>query len=117
MESGAVTGQSQELPALLDRLADELANVGETLGQLEPETPIRQIAENVDADRLLPELGTLDEALARGELPEASLAALGRLLPPSELAALDQAINAFDFDAARQVVSGLTTRYGKEGCA
>lgn len=70
---------------------------------------------SADPSHLQPLLQTMDEALARGELPEAALAALSALLPGSELAALDQAINAFEFDTARQILTDLQTRYRQEG--
>lgn len=120
--SGAIEGElagdnRQALPGLIDRLADELLNVGEALAQLEMETPAAAGAFRVDGRRLLPVLQQLDEALAHGELAESALASLSGLLPKTSLELLNQAINAFDFDAARQVVADLQNRYGEEGHA
>ena len=54
-----------------------------------------------------------DDALARGQLAERALATLAELLPGSAYTALDDAINAFDFELARQLVTDLRNRYSK----
>jgi len=116
LESDLSAGQDENIKNRLDQLADELVNVAETLAQLSPVTDAaRPAGPSADPSHLQPLLQTMDEALARGELPEAALAALSALLPGSELAALDQAINAFEFDTARQILTDLQTRYRQEG--
>jgi len=116
LESDLSAGQDETIKNRLDQLSDELVNVAETLAQLSPVTEAaRPAGPSADPSHLQPLLQTMDEALARGELPEAALAALSALLPGSELAALDQAINAFEFDTARQILTDLQTRYRQEG--
>lgn len=117
IETAAKAGDLPDLSAQLDRLADELLHVSETLGQSDPAPglpPPEESAAPVDSGTLLPQLEAFDQALARGELDEGLLSTLAALLPKPALIPLDDAINAFDFDAARQVIAGLRIRYGKD---
>ncbi|NML27345.1 PAS domain S-box protein [Zoogloea dura] len=115
IERELANNSRQETLTMLDRLADELIDVGETLGL--PGTgsiTTSDTATTVDSASLLPMLQELDAALAHGELAEAALVAVKGLLPQSSLAPLEQAIDAFDFDTARQVLADLQTRYRKD---
>ena len=115
LERGLADNRPQDTLALLDRLADELINVTETLGLLNPDAPAAaQPAAAVDSARLLPLLQELDAALAHGELPEAALVTLKALLPESSRQPLEQAIDSFDFDTAREALASLQTRYSKD---
>lgn len=103
---------SSEITTLLDRLADELMNVSEALGQIE--TPLYNTAtrnddndDNVDTAQLLALLSELDGALARGELPDDVLIKLATMLNKTDFEALDRVVNSFDFDAARLLVTDL----------
>lgn len=105
------------IPSLLNRLADELINVGETLGHVDGAREIAPSSPFADVDRpaALIALQKLDVALAHGELAEASLAALAETLPAADLTPLNRAIDAFDFDAARHAITALQMRYTTEG--
>ncbi|GAB3124277.1 PAS domain S-box protein [Novispirillum itersonii] len=117
IESSVKDGDTAGLPARLDQLADELLHVEETLGQYAP-APVAEtggaVPAEVDAAQVLSQLDRLDQALARSELDESLLAELSAALPKAALTPLDDAINSFDFDAARQVIATLRTRYGKD---
>lgn len=107
-----------ELPSLLNKLADELINVAETLGENDtPDTQNNLTSASIDSARLLKLLQDLDSALAHGELAETVLAELAKLLPTADFKALDQIVNSFDFDAARQMVNDLQHHYHQEGTA
>ncbi len=108
---------SRNIGAMLDQLAGELRQVERALASQEPLEASEENTETIDHERLSTELELLDAALAHGELPEASLATVAGLLPPRERDALEHAIDAFDFDAARRVISNLRQRYGSEGVA
>jgi CheY-like chemotaxis protein/nitrogen-specific signal transduction histidine kinase len=108
---------SRNIGATLDQLADELRQVEQALVPLEPFDASEENTQTIDRKRLFTELELLDDALAHGELPEASLATVAGLLPPDERDTLDHAIDAFDFDAARQVILNLRQRYSSEGVA
>ncbi len=112
-------GTAQNIASLLNRLADEFLNVGETLNQLRtpPPLPSAALAAHVDSARALTQLQALDKALAHGELAEASLTVLAETLPANILEPLNKAIDAFDFDAARKAIAALQMRYTTEGSA
>ncbi|WP_019646099.1 PAS domain S-box protein [Novispirillum itersonii] len=122
IETAVKDGDTVPLPALLDRLADELLHVSETLGSAllplppGPVTPGSVTAPPAQIDSAMARslLGQLDQALARGELDETLLATAVAALPRQDAAPLDDAINSFDFDAARQVIAALLTRYAKD---
>lgn len=112
------TGQNADIATLLDRLADELVNVSETLGPDTQSTNSNERLDDsmtpsqiIDVTHLLALLQTLDDALAHGELAETVLSDLATLLPKSTVKALDETINAFDFDAARKLVADLQHHY------
>ncbi len=108
---------SRDIAVILDLLTDELRQVQQALVQQDPVGARGPSLTTIDHARLSTELERLDDALAHGELPEASLAIVAGLLPPEQRDALDHAIDTFDFDAARQVISNLRQRYGSEGVA
>nr|WP_206021983.1 hypothetical protein [Rhodoferax bucti] len=117
----AATGP-QGMPALLNQLADELGNVKEALSQLVGDgagDTVQPVPEQgaLDVPRLLAVLKQLDDALARGELAESAVAALAELLPGKDYTALDDAINTFDFELARQLLTDLRNRYSHEELA
>ena len=118
LERELAAGGAEGVPGLLNQLADELGNVRDALSQLGGEPlPVAPEQEVRDVPRLLEVLQYLDDALARGELSERALAILAELLPGSAYAALDDAINAFDFELARQLATDLRNRYSREGLA
>ncbi|KAB2968451.1 PAS domain S-box protein [Zoogloea sp.] len=118
IEQSLAGNSPQETLALLDRLADELINVTETLGVLPAGAPAAAApATAVDTARLLPLLQELDTALSHGELPETLLVTLEHLLPESCRHPLEQAIDSFDFDTARAALASLQTRYQKDPSA
>lgn len=102
--------------ALLDRLADELATVSETLGPVlsPPVVPPTGASGGGTAAEILPLLESADQALSHGELAEEALSALSALLPAEAFAPLDEAVNAFEFEAARQILSALRVQYCEE---
>ncbi len=119
LERELAAGSPDALPDLLNQLADELGNVRETVSQLVGDAVGDTVAAApekaaVDAARLLPVLDELDDALARGELPEHALSSLSAMLPDAEYRAMDDAINTFDFELARQLLADLRNRYRTE---
>ncbi|MBS0506818.1 MAG: PAS domain S-box protein [Proteobacteria bacterium] len=60
-----------------------------------------------DRPLALAALDQVDQALARGELPDAALATLAQCLPAELLAPLQAAVDAFDFEAARRQLDPL----------
>jgi HPt (histidine-containing phosphotransfer) domain-containing protein len=112
IEREVAASNLQEVPAMLDQLAGELITAREALSQRgEKPVVVDAPVAAIDSARLLAVLHTLDDALAHGELAEGPLAALGEMLPSTLLEPLGQAINSFDFDAARQLVSALQIRF------
>ncbi|MBR7799833.1 PAS domain S-box protein [Undibacterium fentianense] len=107
------------LNGLIDRLADELHNVNEAIGTSKPIAPTSEHTKEptnpIDHARLLHLLQELDDALKHGELAEDVLTELASQLPATDLAALDQTINSFDFEAARQLVLNLQNHYRQQG--
>lgn len=102
----------------LDQLADELMNVAETLGEFESKAkPTEEINQPISASEVLPLLVELDDALAHGELAETVLSALSERLPRQDFEALDQVVNSFDFEAAREMVSKLQHHYQSKNSA
>ncbi|MBN9697254.1 MAG: PAS domain S-box protein [Zoogloea sp.] len=118
LERDLSANSRQETLAMLDRLADELIDVTEALGlpaaagTVTPSLPARE-----DSALLLPLLQEMDTALSHGELAESALVSLRSMLPQSSLAPLEQALDTFDFDTARQVVADLQTRHRKDESA
>ena len=95
---------------MLNQLADEFINVSETLGprdQTWKETPPKDYQQNYD--QILGLLQEIEQRLQHGELAESTLASLSQFLPHQDYQALDDAVNSFDFDVARQIVSQLKT--------
>ena len=122
LERELTSGGLDAMPALFNQLADELGNVREALSQLVgagvSEPAHAELAPSaVDVPRLRTVLQDLDDALARGELAESTLAALAELLPGKDYTALDDAINTFDFELARQLLADLRNRYRNEELA
>jgi two-component system sensor histidine kinase/response regulator len=114
MEREVAAGNMPRIPPMLDQLADEIIHASEALAELAPEAVAAQASITaIDSTRVLAVLRALDDALAHGELAEGPLATLGEILPKTSLEPLDQAINMFDFDAARQLVSALRIRFQK----
>lgn len=112
-------GPNSEMSLLLDHLADELMNVSETLDASSLPTEADHVQDNaieqIDTARLLNLLYKLDDALAHGELAELVFRELSAILPKSNFEALDQAINAFDFDRARNLILELQNQYRQPG--
>ncbi len=118
LERGLPSGNRQETLAMLDRLADELMDVSETLGMPATAGNVPPAATaHPDSQRLLPVLQALDTALAHGELAESALVTLRSMLPQSSLGPLEDALDAFDFDTARQVLADLQSRHRKDESA
>jgi len=118
LERELPAGNRQASLALLDRLADELIDVSETLGLPTASgsgTPAD--AAHPDNPQLQPLLQELDAALAHGELAESALVTLRSMLPQSSLGPLEDALDAFDFDTARQVLADLQRRHRKDESA
>jgi CheY-like chemotaxis protein len=118
LERELPAGNRQASLALLDRLADELIDVSETLGLPTASgsgTPAD--AAHPDNPQLQPLLQELDAALAHGELAESALVTLRSMLPQSSLGPLEDALDAFDFDTARQVLADLQSRHRKDESA
>jgi hypothetical protein len=115
IESEITAENTLKIAALLDQLADELMNVNETLGETVIATDSAANPIVVDSLKLLALLKELDEALAHGELAESVLKELSSMLPKSDFDSLDQTVNSFDFEAAREIVSKLHDHYSKQG--
>jgi PAS domain S-box-containing protein len=118
IESALSANNTTEQAALLDRLADELMNISDALGGvLGINKGEVDDSAAMDTAQLLPLLDELDQALAHGELAEEVLATLASILPAADFNALDQTVNAFDFDAARLMVIDLQHHYRAKGNA
>lgn len=55
------------------------------------------------------------DALAQGEVPDTELATLAQVLPPSLCTAVEQAVDAFDFTRAQQLLGQVQTRADDPG--
>lgn len=124
IENRLINQETHYIDALFNQLADELSNVSETLGaplqstvlptvqsKVLPTAHLNTTATNtpviVDNDHLFNLLEMLENGLQRGELIEAAFSPLHQLLSHQDYSPLDDAINVFDFDTARKIVSHL----------
>lgn len=105
------------LPAgMLDSLADELANVADVLGRVVPERPVT-VAALPDRQQLAAALEQLDEGLAHGELVDGAFRTLCEGLPEPRMRQVCEAVDAFDFDAARKALADLRPWLAQEEAA
>ena len=107
---GAIAG-------MLDSLADELANVVDVLGHVAPDTAAPVSAAPLDRAQLLRLLDQLDQGFAHGELVDGAFRALGEALPTVRMRPLQDAVDAFDFDAAREALADLRAWAAQEPAA
>ncbi len=109
---------SNQLNAEFEMLAQALHEVVKITSNNDTQSSeLRPPATTENIVHLLKLCATLDQALAHGEFDEASLQSLAALLPNEEYAPLDQQINAFDFDKARQLLAQLQQHYAEQGNA
>jgi hypothetical protein len=94
------------LPPLFASLADELANVVDVLGHVAPTAPTLVVD---DQRQLLEAIHSLDGGLAHGELIDSAYRLLCNALPEPKIRILRDAIDSFDFDAARVALANLRT--------
>jgi HPt (histidine-containing phosphotransfer) domain-containing protein len=89
------------------------AQLAATLAQLQAALPAVAgasqpvLAAPPDRAALLPHLAALETACQHGTLADDSLAALAAALPPAQLAALQGALDEFDFDTALHALAQL----------
>ena len=102
--------------AMLDSLADELANVVDVLGHVVPEAPVKVLA-LPDRKQLAVALEQLDEGLAHGELVDSAFRTLCEALPEPRMGRVREAVDSFDFDAARKALADLRTWLAQEETA
>lgn len=104
-----------DLGALVDQL---LASLDAALAAIR--SRLAELPESADSDRgcdapaALGHLARLDAGLARGEIDDAAIDALRHTLPPHLLTGLLNAIDQFDFDAARVELQQLHTALGPQ---
>lgn len=115
IEADLAAQNSDQIKSALDQLADEIMNVADALGEFDTANNKQDSSkQSIDPSQLLPLLQKLDDALAHGELAENVLSELAKLLPKHDFDVLDQIVNSFDFEAAREMVSKLEHHYQSE---
>jgi len=115
IEADLAAQNSDQIKSALDQLADEIMNVADALGEFDTANNKQGTSkQSIDPSQLLPLLQKLDDALAHGELAETVLSELAKLLPKHDFDVLDQIVNSFDFEAARDMVSKLEHHYQSE---
>ena len=115
MEDVLRNGEQVVTAAMLDSLADELANVVDVLGHVVVDAPARVVAAAVlDPQQLAAVLDQLDEGLAHGELLDSAFRILCEALPPARTRKVCDAVDAFDFDAAREALADVRAWLAQE---
>ena len=120
----AAAGDAAQRQPLLDAVQQALQQVRQELAGHQPDLPPEAAAapppgqeHTLDAaarTRVQQAVAAASAALAGGELHEAALQTLQELLPPARLQLLQDALDAFDFDAARLQLDGLRELMEKE---
>jgi len=95
-----------QLPQLLEVLADELANVGDVLGHMAVAS-IAKAEVAFDPEEMLTMVATLDAGLMHGELVDNAFRTLTETLPEASMRQVIDAVDAFDFEAARTALLGV----------
>jgi CheY-like chemotaxis protein/HPt (histidine-containing phosphotransfer) domain-containing protein len=94
-----------QLPQLTGRLAEELINVSDVLGHVATADESRAPVGALDRRTIANELAILDTGLAHGELVDSAFQALCDSVPATRMRQVQDAVDAFDFDAAREALA------------
>jgi PAS domain S-box-containing protein len=116
MEEVLRNGAADLPSSMLDSLADELANVVDVLGHVAADAPTSPV-DALNRQQLSAALDQLDDGLAHGELVDSAFRVLCEVLPAARTRKVCDAVDAFDFDAAREALADLRASLAQENVA
>ena len=105
LENAARAGDAGAIAQGMARIGPAWREVQEALG--EPEMPLMTEAAAHDPDAACAAIDAALPALQRGELPDAALARLAQALQGALPAAVQEALDGFDFEAAQAALQAL----------